>query len=98
MTVKTNALQCDIRADAEAMAQAQPAYADDPEVARAAGADILLAKTHPPVVRAVLLAAPAGEPRELGLMTRKRKVPDDIGSHLAQEIENMFYGKPEEKK
>lgn len=61
----------------------------------AKGESIVIAKAGKPMAR--LMPLEAGEPkpkRRLGFLEGQFKVPDDFDTLFADEIEEMFYGKP----
>lgn len=59
------------------------------------GEPFVIAKAGKPLVKVVPLEAPvAGKIRRLGFMKGAFKVPDDFDTMMADEIEEMFYGKP----
>ena len=65
-------------------------------VERAAnGEPFVIAKAGKPLVKVVPLDAPAEgkKTRRLGFMKGAFKVPDDFDTMMADEIEEMFYGK-----
>ena len=64
-------------------------------VERAAnGEPFIIAKAGKPLVKVVPLDAPIeGKTRRLGFMKGAFKVPDDFDTMMAEEIEEMFYGK-----
>lgn len=61
----------------------------------AAGETIVIAKAGKPYARLLPLeSAPKAGKRRLGFMEGEGAVPGDIKAPFAQEIEEMFYGKP----
>ena len=59
------------------------------------GEPFIIAKAGKPKVKVVRLDAPANKAkRRLGMLKGKIRVPDDIKTPFAAEIEEMFYGKP----
>lgn len=58
----------------------------------AAGEEIVIAKAGRPVARLVALAPDVAEPRRLGVLAGKLRVPDDIDTPFAHDIETMFHG------
>jgi prevent-host-death family protein len=65
-------------------------------VERAAnGEPFIIAKAGKPLVKVVPLDAAADKkPSRIGFMKGQIKVPDDFDTMMADEIEEMFYGKP----
>ena len=65
-------------------------------VERAAnGEPFIIAKAGKPLVKVVPLDAPTEKkPNRIGFMKGQIKVPDDFDTMMADEIEEMFYGKP----
>jgi antitoxin (DNA-binding transcriptional repressor) of toxin-antitoxin stability system len=65
-------------------------------VERAAnGEPFIIAKAGKPLVKVVPLGAAADKkPSRIGFMKGQIKVPDDFDTMMADEIEEMFYGKP----
>jgi prevent-host-death family protein len=66
-------------------------------VQRAAnGEPFIIAKAGKPLVKVVPLDAPTDGKKtsRLGFMKGAFKVPDDFDTMMADEIEEMFYGKP----
>ena len=65
-------------------------------VERAAnGEPFVIAKAGKPLVKVVPLDAPTkGKTSRLGFMKGAFRVPDDFDTMMADEIEEMFYGKP----
>lgn len=65
-------------------------------VERAAnGEPFIIAKAGKPLVKVVPLDEPAkGKTSRIGFMKGMIKVPDDFDTMIADEIEEMFYGKP----
>jgi prevent-host-death family protein len=58
------------------------------------GEPFIIAKAGKPLVKVVPLDAPAeGKPSRIGMLDGKIKVPDDFDTMMADEIEEMFYGK-----
>jgi prevent-host-death family protein len=64
-------------------------------VERAAnGEPFIIAKAGKPLVKVVPLDAPTEKkPSRIGFMKGQIKVPDDFDTMMADEIEEMFYGK-----
>jgi len=64
-------------------------------VERAAnGESFIIAKSGKPLVKVVPLDAPPDKkPGRIGFMKGQIKVPDDFDTMMAEEIEDMFYGK-----
>lgn len=64
-------------------------------VARAAnGEPFIIAKAGKPLVKVVPLDTQTGEKsRRIGMLEGMFKVPDDFDTMMADEIEEMFYGK-----
>ena len=64
-------------------------------VERAAnGEPFVIAKAGKPLVKVVAIdAPPEGKMRRIGFMEGQIKVPDDFDTMMAEEIEEMFYGK-----
>lgn len=60
----------------------------------ASGEPFIIAKAGKPLVKVVPLdAAEEKKPRRIGFMKGQIKVPDDFDTMMADEIEEMFYGK-----
>lgn len=57
------------------------------------GDSFIIAKAGKPMVKVVRIDESAQQPaRRIGFLKGKMKVPDDIKTPFAQEIEEMFYG------
>ena len=64
-------------------------------VERAAhGEPFIIAKSGKPMVKVVPIDATDAKPRRIGMLDGLIKVPDDFDTMCADEIEEMFYGKP----
>jgi prevent-host-death family protein len=65
-------------------------------VERAAnGEPFIIAKAGKPMVKVVPLNEPAdGQTSRIGMLDGLIEVPDDFDTMMADEIEEMFYGKP----
>lgn len=58
------------------------------------GEPFIIAKAGKPMVKVIRIDAPENKPkRRLGMLEGKVKVPKDIKTMFAGEIEEMFYGK-----
>ena len=58
------------------------------------GEPFIIAKAGRPLVKVVPLDAPPDKkPGRIGFMKGQIKVPDDFDTMMAEEIEDMFYGK-----
>ncbi|MGH8479424.1 MAG: type II toxin-antitoxin system Phd/YefM family antitoxin [Gammaproteobacteria bacterium] len=55
------------------------------------GEEIIIAKAGKPIARLVPLEAPSRQPRQLGLLKGKLKVPDDFDAPLPDEVIDSFY-------
>jgi prevent-host-death family protein len=66
----------------------------------AKGESFIIAKAGKPMVKVVPIdEAPAEAPkRRLGFLKGQFKVPDDFDTMMREEIEEMFYGKPDEER
>ena len=64
----------------------------------AAGEDVVIAKAGKPVVRLTALTESPKPLRRLGTLEGLIKVPDDVKTPFAEEIEEMFYGNPDKFK
>ncbi|MGV3489859.1 MAG: type II toxin-antitoxin system Phd/YefM family antitoxin [Devosia sp.] len=62
----------------------------------ASGESVVIARDGKPVAKLVAIEAPkAVDPaRRLGFLEGDFKIPDDFDTMMAEEIEEMFYGKP----
>ena len=60
----------------------------------AAGEEIIIAKAGKPIARLMPLAVPKKEPRKLGILEGKLKVPDNFDDPLPDDILNLFYNGP----
>ena len=62
------------------------------------GESFIIAKSGKPVERIVPMdnAPEASKKRRIGFMKGMIKTPDDFDTMMAEEIEEMFYGKPDE--
>ena len=60
----------------------------------AAGEEIVIAKAGKPIAKLVPLEAPSRQPRPLGLLKGKLKVPDDFDAPLPDEVIDSFYDSP----
>jgi prevent-host-death family protein len=61
----------------------------------AAGEPFIIAKAGKPKVKVVRIDAPVNKARRrLGMLKGRIRVPDDIKTPFAAEIDEMFYGKP----
>jgi prevent-host-death family protein len=61
----------------------------------AQGEPFIIAKAGKPMVKVVRIDAPTKKAkRRLGMLKGKIRVPADIKTPFAAEIEEMFYGKP----
>ena len=58
----------------------------------AAGESFIIAKAGKPLVKVVPFDAP--EMRRFDFLAGKISIPDDFDTMCAEEIEEMFYGKP----
>lgn len=59
------------------------------------GEPFIIAKAGKPLVKVVPLdTTDQKRPRRIGFMKGQIKVPDDFDTMMADEIEEMFYGKP----
>ena len=60
----------------------------------AAGEEIIIAKAGKPIARLMPLAVPKQEPRKLGILEGKLKVPDNFDDPLPDDILDLFYNGP----
>ncbi|MFZ1642901.1 MAG: type II toxin-antitoxin system prevent-host-death family antitoxin [Candidatus Contendobacter sp.] len=60
----------------------------------AAGEEIIIAKAGKPIARLMPLAVPKKEPRKLGILEGKLKVPDNFDDPLPDDILDLFYHAP----
>lgn len=60
-----------------------------------AGEDVIIAKAGKPLVRLTALEPPPFKSR-IGFLKGQVTVPDDFDTMFQEEIEEMFYGKPED--
>jgi prevent-host-death family protein len=59
------------------------------------GEPFIIAKAGKPMAKVIKIDAPAAKAnRRLGMLKGKIRVPRDIKTPFAAEIEQMFYGKP----
>ena len=63
------------------------------------GEDVVIARAGKPAVRLVKVQQPEPPVKRLGFLTGQGfHVPDDIKTAFQQEMEEMFYGRPESPK
>jgi prevent-host-death family protein len=61
------------------------------------GEEVIIARAGKPAVRLTALE-PSTPPTRIGFLKGQVTVPDDFNTMFQEEIEEMFYGKPEEPK